>query len=226
MASLLCPTPSTLRHNPRSACFSALKLASPTNLCLFTNRYKSNPARCNALLGNVLEDLLENTLHLDQFPVFRYGFLQFQRFTGELPEMEKWGFLVFAGLTWIYLTARPGVLLGAIDAYLLAPLQLGLDGLTGKRNLKTSDFVIGRKLGEGSFGIVYSGAIVPKNVAAETKVQKRGRKNALELDDRVKEKVILKKVISVMAHGIILFFFWIYIWLQIEVFKYICLICL
>ncbi|XP_062166811.1 serine/threonine-protein kinase STN8, chloroplastic [Alnus glutinosa] len=194
MASLLCPTPSTLRHNPRSACFSALKLASPTNLCLFTNRCKSNPARCNALLGNILEDLLENTLHLDQFPVFRYGFLQFQRFTGELPEMEKWGFLVFAGLTWIYLTARPGVLLGAIDAYLLAPLQLGLDGLTGKRNLKTSDFVIGRKLGEGSFGIVYSGAIVPKNVAAETKVQKRGRKNALELDERVKEKVILKKV--------------------------------
>jgi hypothetical protein len=214
MASLLTPTPSTLRHNPRSACFSSLKLASRTNLCIFTNRCKSNPTRCNAFLENVQEDLLENALHLDQFPVFQYGFLQFQRFTEELPEMQKWGSLVFAGLTWIYLTARPGVLLGAIDSYLLAPLQLGLDSLTGKRNLKTSDFVIGRKLGEGSFGIVYSGAIVPKNVAAETKVQKRGRKNAFELDERVKEKVILKKVISVMGHGFILFFFWIYIWIR------------
>lgn len=225
MASLLCPTPCTLRHNPRNACFSSLKLASRTNLCIFTKRCKSNPTRCNAFLENVQEDLLESSLHLDQFPVFRYGFLQFQRFTGELPEMQKWGFLLFAGLTWIYLTARPGILLGAIDTYLLAPLQLGFDSLTGKRSLKTSDFVVGRKLGEGSFGIVYSGAIVPKNVAAETKVQKRGRKNDLELDKRVKEKVILKKVISVMAHGFTLFLF-LDIYLDSYLFKYIHVSCL
>ncbi|KAB1200314.1 Serine/threonine-protein kinase STN8, chloroplastic [Morella rubra] len=193
MASLLCPTPSTLQQNPRSPRFVPLKLASRTDLSII-NRFKRNPARCNAFLGNVQEDLLKNTLHLEQFPVIRFGFWQFQRVTGELSEMQKWGFLVFAGLTWIYLTARPGVLVGAIDAYLLAPLQLGLDSLSGKRSLNTSDFVIGQKLGEGNFGIVYSGAIVPKNVAAETKVQKRGRRNALQLDERVKEKVILKKV--------------------------------
>ncbi|KAK7847322.1 serine/threonine-protein kinase STN8, chloroplastic isoform X2 [Quercus suber] len=196
MASLLCPTTCTLKNNSRTAssCFSPLKLASRTNLCIFTSRFKRNATRCNAFFGNVQEVLVENNLHLDQFPVFQYGFLQYQRATEELSEMQKWGFLVFAGVTWVYLTARPGVLVGAIDAYLLAPLQLGLDSLSGKRNLKTSDFVIGKKLGEGSFGIVYSGAFVPKNVAAERKVQKRGRKNDLELDERVKEKVILKKV--------------------------------
>ncbi|GMY25718.1 serine/threonine-protein kinase STN8, chloroplastic isoform X2 [Fagus crenata] len=194
MASLLCPTPSTLKHNSRSAYFSPLKLATRTNFCFFTNHFKRNTARCNAFFGNVEEVLVENTLHLDQFPVFQYGFLQFQRATGELSEMQKWGFLVFAGVTWVYLTARPGVLLGAIDAYLLAPLQLGLDSLSGKRNLKTSDFVIGRKLGEGSFGIVYAGAVVPKNVAVKKEVQNRGRRNELEFDGRVKEKVILKKV--------------------------------
>lgn len=191
MASLLCPTPSALQHNPRSFCFSPLKLTSPTNLCIFTNRFKCNRLRCNVFIE---EDFLENALQLDQFPVLRYGFWQFQRVSGELSEMQKWGFLVFAGLTWIYLTARPGILLGAIDTYLLAPLQLGLDSLSGKRNLNTSDFVIGQKLGEGNFGIVYSGAIVPKNVAAENKVQNRRRRNATELVERVKEKVILKKV--------------------------------
>lgn len=198
MASLLCPTPCTLKNNSRtaSACFPPLKLACRTNLCIFTNRFQRNTTRCNAFFGNVQEVLVENNLHLDQFPVFQYGFLQYQRATEELSEVQKWGFLVFAGVTWLYLTARPGVLVGAIDAYLLAPLQLGLDSLSGKRNLKSSDFVIGKKLGEGSFGIVYSGAVVPKNVAAESKVQKRGRKNDLELDldKRVKEKVILKKV--------------------------------
>ncbi|XP_041025201.1 serine/threonine-protein kinase STN8, chloroplastic [Juglans microcarpa x Juglans regia] len=194
MASLLCPTPSALQHNPRSFCFSPLKLTSPTNLCIFTNRFKYNRLRCNVFIENVQEDFLENALHLDQFPVLQYGFWQFQRVSGELSEMQKWGFLVFAGLTWIYLTSRPGILLGAIDTYLLAPLQLGLDSLSGKRNLNTSDFVIGQKLGEGNFGIVYSGAIVPKNVAAENKVQNRRRRNATELDERVKEKVILKKV--------------------------------
>ncbi|KAM3690030.1 hypothetical protein ACJW31_09G091100 [Castanea mollissima] len=196
MASLLCPTPCTLKNNSRtaSACFSPLKLACRNNLSIFTNRFKRNTTRCDAFFGNVQEVLVENNLHLDQFPVFQYGFLQYQRATEELSEMQKWGFLVFAGVTWVYLTARPGVLVGAIDAYLLAPLQLGLDSLSGKRNLKTSDFVIGKKLGEGSFGIVYSGAVVPKNVAAERKVQKRGRKNDLELDESVKEKVILKKV--------------------------------
>ncbi|PON45594.1 Serine/threonine protein kinase [Trema orientale] len=128
---------------------------------------------------------------LDQIPLFRSGYLEFERITEELSETQKWGFLVFAGLTWIYLTARPGVLVGAIDSYLLAPLQLGLDSLIGRRSLKRSDFVVGDKLGEGSFGVVYAGAIVPKNVTVE---EKRGKAKTTKLDSRFKDKVILKMV--------------------------------
>ncbi|KAJ7961063.1 Serine/threonine-protein kinase [Quillaja saponaria] len=192
MASLLCPTASTLQHNLSTLCFSPLKPTTPNNLCFLTNRFKSNPARCNAFFGNIPEDMLENTLYLEQFPVVRSGLMQFQRFTGDLPDGQKWGFLVFAGFTWIYLTARPGVLIGAIDAYLLAPLQLVLDHFLGRRNLKRTDFLIGDRLGEGSFGVVYSGVVVPKNV--EERVQKRGRGKSLTLDERFKQKVILKKV--------------------------------
>lgn len=138
--------------------------------------------------------MVELDQSLSSFPFYRSGYAQFQRITEELPEMEKWGILVFAGLTWIYLTARPGVLMGAIDSYLLAPLQLGLDSLTGRRNLKRTDFVVGNRLGEGSFGVVYSGVLVPKNVSVEERPQKRGTGQALQLDGRFKEKVILKKV--------------------------------
>ena len=104
---------------------------------------------------------------------------------------------MFGGLTWIYLTARPGVLVGAIDAYLLAPLQLGLDNLSGRRNLKRSDFVVGDKLGEGSFGVVYSGVLLPKNVDVDV-LQKRGRAKTTQLDAKSKDKVILKKVFIVL----------------------------
>lgn len=83
------------------------------------------------------------------------------------------------------------MLIGAIDAYLLAPLQLGIDGLLGRRNLKRSDFVLGERLGEGSFGVVYSGAILPKNLSDEKRVR-RGKGLGL-MDDRFKQKVILKK---------------------------------
>ena len=47
--------------------------------------------------------------------------------------------------------------------------------------------MIGSKLGEGSFGVVYSGAFLPKNVKIENRTSK-----VLELDG--KDKVILKKV--------------------------------
>ncbi|XLR03706.1 hypothetical protein S83_069904, partial [Arachis hypogaea] len=49
------------------------------------------------------------------------------------------------------LNCKPGLLVGAVDAYYMAPIQMVLDSLFGKRNLKRSDFVIGDKLGEGSF---------------------------------------------------------------------------
>ncbi|ONI03990.1 hypothetical protein PRUPE_6G295600 [Prunus persica] len=195
MAYLPSPSLTTLKHNPKPTCFSPLKPTYSDHLCFITTQFKSHPQRCNAFFGdNIPGNVLETTLHLDQFPPFQYGYMQFQTATEELSETQKWGFLIFAGITWIYLTARPGILIGAIDAYLLAPLQLVLDSLIGRRRLKRTDFVIGDKLGEGSFGVVYSGAVVPKNVNVEETVQKRGRGRAPQLDERFKEKVILKKV--------------------------------
>lgn len=67
-----------------------------------------------------------------------------------------------------------------------------------------SDFVVGEKLGEGSFGIVYSGAIVPKNMSVEDRLGKRGRR--LEMDERFKDKVILKKASS--FYDTMLYFIW------------------
>lgn len=84
------------------------------------------------------------------------------------------------------------MLLGAIDAYLLAPLQLVVDRLTGRRSLNMTDFAVGNRLGEGSFGVVYSGAIVPKGWNGEEMGRMKGR--SLESDKKIKERVILKKV--------------------------------
>ncbi|XP_031247446.1 serine/threonine-protein kinase STN8, chloroplastic [Pistacia vera] len=192
MASLWSPTTITLQQNPKIICFSPLKPTSQTNLSSLTNRFRSNPGRCHAFFGNIPDDLLDQSF--SQVPIFQSGLVEFHRATEELSDVQRWGFLAFAGLTWIYLTARPGVLVGAIDAYVLAPLQLVFDSLIGRRNLKRTDFVIGDKLGEGSFGIVYSGVIVPKNVTVEESGQRKGRGRSLELDSRFKEKVILKKV--------------------------------
>ncbi|KAL6337570.1 hypothetical protein AAG906_037163 [Vitis piasezkii] len=194
MASLLSPAATTFQQQPKRIWFSFSKPISQIHLSSFSNRFKTNPARCNAFFDNISENVVELDQSLSSFPFYRSGYAQFQRITEELPEMEKWGILVFAGLTWIYLTARPGVLMGAIDSYLLAPLQLGLDSLTGRRNLKRTDFVVGNRLGEGSFGVVYSGVLVPKNVSVEERPQKRGTGQALQLNGRFKEKVILKKV--------------------------------
>lgn len=155
--------------------------------------------RCNAFLDNIPENVLNNnSLQIDKslslLPVFKSGYAQFQRVTADLPETEKWGILVFGGLIWIYLTARPGVLIGAIDSYILAPLQIGLDNLLGRRSLKSSDFLIGDRLGEGSFGVVYSGVIVPKNMSVEETIPNSGRRKAAMRDGQFKQKVILKKV--------------------------------
>ncbi|XP_048431613.1 serine/threonine-protein kinase STN8, chloroplastic-like [Pyrus x bretschneideri] len=196
MAYLHSPSLTTLKHNPKPACFPPSKPSSLHNLCCFTTQLRSSPHRCNALFGEIPENLLETTLHLDQFPPLQHGFMQFERITEELSETQKWGFLVFAGITWIYLTVRPGILISAIDAYLLAPLKLGLDSLTGRRRLKRTGFVIREKLGEGSFGVVYSGAVAPKNVNVEENLQRRGRGRAPQLDERFKEKVILKKTLN------------------------------
>ncbi|KAG2404497.1 hypothetical protein LR48_Vigan503s003100 [Vigna angularis] len=193
MASLLPTTTTTLQHN-RTICFSPLKLSIPIAISFPTNRFKSTSAKCNAVFGDTPKDLLETTFHLDQFSVFQSVLVKFQHVTEDLSDVQRWGFVILAGLTWAYLTARPGVLVGAIDAFLLAPIQLVLDSLSGRRNLKRTDFLIGDKLGEGSFGVVYSGVFVPKNVDAQELMQKNGRGKLKKLDAKSKDKVILKKV--------------------------------
>lgn len=205
VSSLLLPpsSSSTLHQNSSLISFSPSRpAAAQYHLSTTTTKHcKRNTLRCsNAFLDDISDVLLDNNLHLDQTlsvsPVFQSGYAQFQRLSGELPDTEKWGFIVFGGIVWLYLTARPGVLIGAIDAYILAPLQKGIDILLGNRSLNRTNFIIKNKLGEGSFGVVYSGLLVPKNVSAEETTRKRGNRTSLENDSRFKDKVILKKVNS------------------------------
>lgn len=223
MASLLSTTATALfSQDPKFICFSPSNQRPTASQCSSTSsrflrsltdsRLKTdipaaattNSLKCNAISDTTtslvpLENLdLEQSL--SQFPGLQSGLSQLQSLTAELPQGQRWGILLFAGFAWLYLTARPGVLLGAIDSYLLAPLQLGFDTLTGRRRLKRTNFLIGERLGEGSFGVVYSGVIVPKNVTLDAeRVSTRATRRALETDQRFKDKVILKKVISLHA---------------------------
>ncbi|XLR47037.1 hypothetical protein S83_031697, partial [Arachis hypogaea] len=139
-----------------------------------------NSIKYHAFLDNIKELLLELDPTLGKF----------QNVTEDLSSLQKWGFLAFASLSWIYLTARPGLLVGAIDAYFMAPIQMVLDSLFGRRSLKRSDFVIEDKLGEGSF--------------EQERIKKSGNKarNVItKLDAKSKDKVILKKVSLVMVEN-------------------------
>jgi hypothetical protein len=145
------------------------------------------------------DGLLSSLLHLDASnPVASVAggaLSRLDALTSGLSDAQRWALFGFLAATWLYLTARPGVLSGAVDMYVLAPLQLALDSVLGRRSLKMSDFVVGERIGEGSFGVVYAGAVVPKNGAV---VEERSgkAKTSLQNDDRYKEKVILKKVSS------------------------------
>ncbi|KAK1270853.1 hypothetical protein QJS04_geneDACA005800 [Acorus gramineus] len=196
MASLLSPTPTTpLLH--KNLPFPWLSPPNPISLSPPPKPYQRNPFRCNAIFDSIAADLSKNGIQLDEsnslLPVLKSGFAQIERVASELPVIERWEVLIFLGLGFAYLTARPGVLMGAVDAYLLAPLQLGFYSLAGRRSLKMSDFVVGDRLGEGSFGVVYYGAIVPKDVSADERLAKRKGKRS-EVYGRYKEKVILKKI--------------------------------
>lgn len=106
---------------------------------------------------------------------------------------EKLG-LSAAGL--VYLTAKPGVLLAALDSFIAAPFQTVIEFVRGRRSWKRSDFVVDERLGEGSFGTVYTGVILPKNLSDDDDelVGRRGRRLE-EFDDYKKfKKVVLKKV--------------------------------
>ena len=149
-----------------------------------------------AATGAIPDGLL-SALHLDaSSPAARAAggaLSRLEALTAGLSDAQRWALLGFLGATWLYLTARPGVLSGAVDAYVLAPLQLALDSALGRRSLKMSDFVVGERIGEGSFGVVFFGAVVPKNGAVVEERSGRAR-TSLQNDDRYKEKVILKKV--------------------------------
>ncbi|TVU19869.1 hypothetical protein EJB05_36044, partial [Eragrostis curvula] len=144
-----------------------------------------------------IPDGLLSTLHLDASnPAVRAAggaLSRLDALTAGLSDAQRWALAGFLALTWAYLTARPGVLIGAVDAYLLAPLQKALDSALGRRSLKMSDFVLGERIGEGSFGVVFYGAVVPRNGAVVEERAGRAR-TSLQNDDRYKEKVILKKI--------------------------------
>ncbi|CAL5192491.1 unnamed protein product [Lathyrus oleraceus] len=181
MASLLSTT-TTLQHTHNKICFSPLKLTIPFNNSFLTNHFNHHSIRCNAFFDIIPKEiLLSSTFYLDKF----------QSVSEDLSDMQRLEIFLFVGLTWLYLTARPGVLFGAIDAYLLAPTQLVLDSLSGRRSMKRSDFLIGDKIGEGSFGVVYSAVLATKNVDAKERIQKNGRG---KMDAKSKDKVILKKI--------------------------------
>jgi len=115
----------------------------------------------------------------------------------ELPNGERWKIVSGSAFGWFYLTARPGVLKGALDSYVLAPLQFLVDGALGRRNWKRTDFLVDERLGEGSFGTVYAGFVLPRKLATDQdddEFGRRGRRIEEYNDYKSFDKVILKKV--------------------------------
>jgi hypothetical protein len=110
-----------------------------------------------------------------------------------LPQDQQVKLAGASGAGWLYLTARPGVVAGALDAYIAAPLQYFFDSIRGRKRYKRTDFVLGNRIGEGSFGTVYEGALVGGKLDMDDEVGARGvRLN--ELEEGKYKKVVLKKV--------------------------------
>ncbi|CAN8237621.1 unnamed protein product [Cochlearia groenlandica] len=163
--------------------FSPPTLFHPHHSFFIPSRYShQNSMRCSFSPQDITTNVDFVGQSLSHLPVF-HEFLE-QPFS----DTQKWGIFVSSGLVWFYLTARPGVLVGAIDAYLLAPLQVGFDTLIGKRRLKSSDFLVVDKIGEGSFGVVYSGLLLPKNSNVDV------NRTRVKARDFTGERIILKKV--------------------------------
>ncbi|KAF3794352.1 Serine/threonine-protein kinase [Nymphaea thermarum] len=208
-SSFLFPTMSSPKP---SSSFLSPCISHPPSTCqlfkghsfIIRNPAKKNPTRLKAIFGDLSHNLATafSSSGLEEYgfvlPLVKYG-LSLVQSIEDLPEGQRIWVLSFIGFSWIYLNARPGVLIGAIDAYLLASLQLGLDSVLGRRNLKRTDFVLGDRLGEGTFGVVYYGAMVPNNSGSqeEAAVRRTGRRvRSPQMDERFKnsQKVILKKV--------------------------------
>lgn len=114
--------------------------------------------------------------------------------TASLPRTELLG---LAGVAWVYITASPGILVGAFDSYIVAPVQSVLDSVRGRRSWNATDFVVGEWIGEGSFGTVYTGALLSKALkASSVDVGKRvQRLDELKGKSAKFERVVLKKVL-------------------------------
>ncbi|TVU19980.1 hypothetical protein EJB05_36165, partial [Eragrostis curvula] len=78
--------------------------------------------------SGAIPDGLLSTLHLDASnPAVRAAggaLSRLDALTSGLSDAQRWALAGFLALTWAYLTARPGVLIGAVDAYMQNP-QLG-----------------------------------------------------------------------------------------------------
>lgn len=114
--------------------------------------------------------------------------------TAEIPESQRGSVLGGAVAGWVYLTARPGVLWGAFDAFFWAPLQTVADSILGRRSWKRTDFLVGQRIGEGSFGTVYTGSLLPRNVESEEELGRRSRRIEEFEGYKTFQRVILKKV--------------------------------
>ncbi|EFJ20614.1 hypothetical protein SELMODRAFT_108899 [Selaginella moellendorffii] len=153
---------------------------------------RRNVAICSVGIAEVLTDAIKNVV-LEDDSAKQQGLELLDSFS-RLPDTSQVGVLGGSLLGWIYLTAKPGVFLGAVDAYFLAPVQAVVDRALGRRGLKRSDFVVGQKLGEGSFGTVYAGAILPKDFQQEQEIGKRSRRLEEYQGYKKFQKVTLKKV--------------------------------
>ncbi|KAJ7519933.1 hypothetical protein O6H91_20G060400 [Diphasiastrum complanatum] len=119
----------------------------------------------------------------------------------KLPDYDRAGLLGTTLGGWIYLTARPGVLIGALDAYVFAPVQDLVNRALGRRSWKRTDFIVGERIGEGSFGTVFAGALVPRGVEVDEALGRRRRRIEEYEGSKSFKKVILKKRVKVGVQG-------------------------
>uniref|UniRef100_A0A0C9S7J7 TSA: Wollemia nobilis Ref_Wollemi_Transcript_8305_1759 transcribed RNA sequence n=1 Tax=Wollemia nobilis TaxID=56998 RepID=A0A0C9S7J7_9CONI len=152
--------------------------------------------KCSIIPGDIAPGVQQKLTSIESVvPVVKTG-ISLVRDVADLPDNQRWFVLSSLLGAWIYGTARPGVLIGAMDAYIFAPLQVLLDTFLKRRNLKRTDFVVGERMGEGSFGIVYAGTMLPSTVS-EVKEEPVGRR-AKRIEEyegfQNFQKVILKKV--------------------------------
>ncbi|KAL3678881.1 hypothetical protein R1sor_021837 [Riccia sorocarpa] len=158
------------------------------------------------IIGDRIQEAVQEVSNLQSFDdggnvAFAQSFLKLEPVVeaygaiANLPSEQRTGLLIITAIGFTYLTARPGVLLGAVDAYFFAPIQYLLDSIRGRKNWKSSNFVVENRVGEGSFGAVYAGVILPPNVEqSPQQVGRRARRvEEIEGSDSF-PKVILKKV--------------------------------